>query len=389
MIRSLLMLFLIGSVVAGVSACMPAGLKRPLSLHEIDGGLKVGDIVDAHTGDVLSFPVLMAKLARARLIYVGESHTSKEDHRVQLKVLKGLHAQNRSLTLAMEMFPREVQPLLDRYASGEIPEEEFLKEVDWDRTWGYPFQLYRGIMTWARDQRIRIVGLNAPHEVVRKIAQSGLSSLTVTERNRVAREFHPDDPVHQEYLRRQYHLHQKESISDLNTFMEAQLAWEETMAETLVETLAAGAPDEQVVVLIGKGHISDRVGVPRLVRERLEQPGLSIAPVPLDYPGRTADPSIADYVWITDRPESLHRIRLGVVFRHAGSPTGGLEVLGVLPDSPAEKAGIKKGDILYRVDGTPVTSLEEVHRAISGRPVHELMLKRGGRSFSVNVTLSP
>jgi membrane-associated protease RseP (regulator of RpoE activity) len=205
----------------------------------------------------------------------------------------------------------------------------------------------------------------------------------------VAREFHPDDPVHQEYLRQQYRLHLKNNISDFNTFMEAQLAWEETMAETLVAALAASAPEEQIVVLIGKGHISDRVGVPRLVRERLEQPGLSIAPVPLDYPGRTADPGIADYVWITARPELLHRVRLGVVFRHAGSPTGGLEILGVLPDSPADKAGIKKGDILYRVDGTAVASLEEVHRAISGRPVHELTLKRGGRNITVSVTLSP
>ena len=383
-----LKLFVLGMVMTVQAACLPSGLRQHTNSQGLTGGLKVGEIVETSTGEVISYDTLMAELARARVIYVGETHTSSEDHRVQLQVLKGLYSQNRSLVLAMEMFPREVQPILDQYAKGLISDEVFLKEVNWDQVWGYPFQLYRGILTWARDHHIGIIGLNAPREIVSKIAQSGLSSLTVSERDRVARDFHPNDPAHQEYIRQQYRQHLKGSIADFNTFLEAQLAWEETMAETLAQTLTSSLPEEQIIVLIGKGHISDRVGVPRLTYERVEQAYRTIAPIPVDFPGRTADPNIADYVWITDRLEPLQRRRLGAMFRQLPSARG-LEIIGVLPETPAAKAGLRKGDILYMVDGAPVTSLEEAHKAFSSKTVHELLLKRDDQTLSLTVTLSP
>jgi uncharacterized iron-regulated protein len=383
-----LKLFLLGMVLTAQVACLPSGIRQHTNFREFSGGVKVGDILDTKTVEVISYNTLMSELARPRFIYVGETHVSGEDHRVQLKIVQGLYAQNRSLILAMEMFPREVQPILDQYINGSISEEVFLKEANWDQNWGYPFALYRAILTWAREQQIRIIGLNAPREIVSKISQSGLSSLTVSERDRVARDFHLNDQAHREYIRQQFHHHPKGHISDFDTFLEAQLAWEETMAETLAETATSSPPQVQIIVLIGKGHISDRVGVPRLTYERSEQDYRTVAPIPVDFPDRTADPNIADFVWITDRSEPVHRKRLGAMFRQLPSPMG-LEILGVLPDSPAARAGISKGDILYMVDGVPVTSLEEAHRAFSNKPIHEILLKRDGQTLSVTVTLLP
>jgi len=62
----------------------------------------------------------------------------------------------------------------------------------------------------------------------------------------------------------------------------------------------------------------------------------------------------------------MHRARLGVRFRPLPSSEG-LEILDVLPGSPAAKAGIKKGDILYLLDGKPATSLEEVRRGLANK----------------------
>jgi uncharacterized iron-regulated protein len=383
-----LKVFLLGMVLTVQVACLPSGLRQHSNFQDLTGGVRVGEIVNTNTEEVISYDTLMADLARARIIYVGETHISSEDHRVQLKILKGLYAQNRSLILAMEMFPREVQPILGQYKNALISEDGFLREVNWDQIWGYPFRLYRGILTWAREHQIEIIGLNAPREIVSKIAQSGLSSLTVSERNRVARDFHLNDQTHQEYIRQQYHHHPKGEISDFNTFLEAQLAWEETMAETLAQTLTSSPPETQIIVLIGKGHISDRVGVPRLTYERVEQVYRTIAPVPVDFPDRTTDPKIADFVWIVDKLEPVPRRRLGAMLRQLPSAKG-LEILGVLPDSAATKAGIRKGDILYMVDGVPVTSLEEAHKAFSNKAVHELLLKRDDKTLSVTVTLSP
>lgn len=381
-------LILAGIVVTLQIACATPGYRKDSRLQEPPEGLKVGDIIVTSTGEVVTRDALPAELAHARIVYVGETHTNVEDHRVQLQILRGLYSRNPSLTLAMEMFPREAQPLLDEYGKGLISEEAFLKEVRWDQIWGYPFALYRGILTWAKDHRVRIVGLNAPNEIVRKIARSGLSSLTASERDRVARDFHLNDSQHEAYVRRQFQQHQQDSLSDFHRFFEAQLAWEETMAETLAETLSSSNATEQVVVLVGKGHISDRVGLPKLTYERNVEPYRTVAPIVIDYPGRTADPRIADFVWLTDRSEPTHRARLGVRFRPLPSNKG-LEILDVLPGSPAAKAGLKKGDILYAIDGKPVTSLEDVRQSLTNKPTHELGLKRDQREMSVTVTLSP
>lgn len=380
---------LFGTILTLQVACGGTGALRRHEIPKPAAALKIGDIVATRTAEVLSRDALMAELAGARIIYVGESHPSIEDHRVQLQVMRELYARNPSLVLALEMFAREAQPLLDEYARGRLSEEELLKRGHWDQNWGYPFALYRGLLTWARDHGIRIVALNAPREVVSKIAHSGLASLTEKERDRVARDFHVNNPEHEAYVRRQYHQHLKDHISSFDTFFEAQLAWEETMAETLGRTLSSLPAEGQILVVIGKGHISDQVGVPLLTHHQVAVPFRTIAPLPIDYPERTADPGIADFVWLTDRSQQpRHRGRLGVKFRQLSAGKG-LEIVEVLPGSPAAKAGIKKGDVLIMLDGKPVLTLEDARRAITERLVHEVVLKREGKTVTVTVTLSP
>jgi len=381
--------FPLGIVLMLLTACAGPGPIKPARLPGPAVGLTVGEIVATRTGQILSQEMLMGQLAEVSIIYVGESHPNAEDHRVQLRIMQELRSRNSSLVLAMEMFPREAQTLLDEFTQGRLGEEEFLEEVRWDYNWGYSFALYRDLLVYARDQGMRIVGLNAPREVVSKIARSGLASLTAAERGRVARDFHVDNPKHEAYVRRQYDQHLKGSIGDFTTFFEAQLAWEETMAETLALTLASLPPEGQIIVAIGKGHLSDRVGVPMLTCHRTPASFRTVVPLPVNYPMSTADPDIADFVWLTNPSEQpRHRARLGVKLVPLAAGKG-LEIVEVLPESPAAQAGIKRGDILIKLDGNPVTSLEEVRRAFSDGLTHELVLKRHGKKVAVTVTLPP
>jgi serine protease DegS len=43
---------------------------------------------------------------------------------------------------------------------------------------------------------------------------------------------------------------------------------------------------------------------------------------------------------------------------------GGVAVTGVVPEGPADQAGLTKGDLLLSVDGQTVGSLRELYRAI-------------------------
>src|SRR6187455_918286 len=62
-------------------------------------------IVDTATGDTIDPDTLAARLAHAKLVIIGEEHTSVESHRVQLQVIRALEMAGRQVSIALEMFP--------------------------------------------------------------------------------------------------------------------------------------------------------------------------------------------------------------------------------------------------------------------------------------------
>ena len=290
----LALLLMAGCSTTGGSVQSHSAQLNPVELH-------VGDVIETATGNVISFDKLIGKLSKVSIVYVGEIHTSVEDHKVQLKILEKLSQGGRCVELAMEMFPAEAQPILDRYIQGEMTEEDFLKEVGWEEIWGFPYSLYRDLIDWQKEKHMPVLGLNAPNKVVRKIGRNGLGSLTPDERSRVARDFHLDDAANRARISKEYTVHQKGAIKDFQSFFEAQLAWEETMAQTLAQRLEQTGGKCIIVVAVGKGHITDRLGVPYLTRIRKPHEYRTVAPVPINYPFSTLDPDLADYVVITDK----------------------------------------------------------------------------------------
>src|SRR5205814_3882935 len=79
----------------------------------------------------LSFGELTDRLLEADLICVGESHDSELCHRVQLQIIKALHASDARIGVGMEMFQRPYQEALDQFIKGEIGEEEMLKATEY------------------------------------------------------------------------------------------------------------------------------------------------------------------------------------------------------------------------------------------------------------------
>ncbi|MFZ0927095.1 MAG: ChaN family lipoprotein [Syntrophobacteraceae bacterium] len=376
------------AVLLLMAACSTAGgLLKPPSARPSPVEFHVGDVVETATRKVIGFDELIAKLSDAAIVYVGETHTSEEDHKVQLEVLKKLSQGGRCVELAMEMFPEEAQPLLDRYLRGQMDEEDFLKEVRWQDVWGFPYSLYRGLIDWQKEKHMPVLGINAPIEVVRKIGRNGLDSLTPDERSRVARDFHLDDPANRLRVRKEYTAHEKDAIKDFESFFEAQLAWEETMAQTLAQRLEHTAGKCKIVVAIGQGHINGRLGVPYLTRLRKPHEYRTIAPVPIDYPYSTLDPNLADYVVITDKSEQFHRPRLGVTIQPAASGRG-VEILGILPGAPAAESDLRKGDIILSVNGSPVKTVEELQQALGqSGPDCKILIERDKKKMTIPVIL--
>lgn len=73
----------------------------------------------------------------------------------------------------------------------------------------------------------------------------------------------------------------------------------------------------------------------------------------------------------------------------AGSPYG-IVVADVVPGSPAEKAGLKRGDLLSEIDNQPVTSVDGVSSALDGLGPGshvEIQFRRGPSSYITQATL--
>lgn len=83
----------------------------------------------------------------------------------------------------------------------------------------------------------------------------------------------------------------------------------------------------------------------------------------------------------------LSCVLLFVVFSVTGIPTGRIAVLEVLPGGPAERAGLRKGDVLLAVDGKPVERMEDVTKVIAASPGKSVVLtvEREGQVLEIPV----
>jgi hypothetical protein len=85
------------------------------------------------------------------------------------------------------------------------------------------------------------------------------------------------------------------------------------------------------------------------------------------------------------------RVPLGVVPDYGNDADRGVRISGTVPGSPAEKAGLKEGDLILKWDDTDVASLYTLTDLLkSGKPGQKvkLVVVRGGKNVDVEATLA-
>jgi uncharacterized iron-regulated protein len=128
------------------------------------------------------------------VIFIGEEHGSRVSRRAELTLLKGLAERDSNLVLALEMFERDVQDVLDAYLSGKISEKTFLKQC---RPWpNYPKD-YRPLVEFAKRKEMPVIAANVPRRAAAAVAMANQISPDVIGEDRV-------------YLPKTLHLKSKE-----------------------------------------------------------------------------------------------------------------------------------------------------------------------------------
>ena len=355
-----------------------------------------GDIAHVPTGLAMSFDRMMDVVAAARLVCVGETHDNVHAHEAELRIIRDLARRFPGrIAIGMEMFRAPQQSTLDRWTRGELTELEFLKAVDWQRTWGLDFGYYRAILEFARDQHIDVVALNPSEMLQTQVEEHGVGGLPPDLAAELP-ELGTPDPWERTVMKAVYagHVH---SGAEFDAFFRVQRLWEESMAQHVVEYLKSPrGQGKAMITLTGGGHVEYGFGLPKNVLRRMPLPYVIIEPREIETPPakqmmNVKVPAIpllpADFVWwVAYEDLSAQTVHLGV--RMDDKAAYPLVVGKVEKGSPAEAAGVRPGDEITSFASHLVASLTELvywtgmlHKGDSTT----LTLRRAGATLDLRV----
>ena len=343
----------------------------------------VGTWLDPQTGDRLTATEVLGPASMRRIVLLGESHTSHEDHRWQLHALAGLQAHRQRLVIGFEMFPRAVQAALDDWAQGRGDEKAFLEAARWREVWGYDAGFYLPLFHFVRQNRLPMVALNVNRTLVSQVGAEGWAAVPVEVREGLS-DPAPASPAYRRSLAEVFaaklrhgaaggvaepaddQTDQEPTIEtilereDFGRFVEAQLTWDRAMAEALFEASRAD-PDALVVGILGRGHIEHGHGVPHQLADLGEDSVAVLLPIDSGAACESLAPQVADAVFLVTaddaQPAPAAKPRLGVMIEQAET---GVRVLDVVAGSVAAAAGVATGDVIVSAATFPVSRVAEL-----------------------------
>ncbi len=338
---------------------------------------------------------LVEQLRDKRVVLLGEHHDNIEHHRWQLQMITGLHVLNPNMVLGFEMFPRQGQPVLDRWVAGELTEDEFLKQVKWAEYWNFDSSLYLPMFHYARMNKIPMYALNVNRSLIHKVGAEGWDKVPDAEQEGVSKPA-PASQGYKKMLSSVFMSHGTKHGADakaedpmvtiladpgFNRFVESQSAWDRAMAEGIV----SGRQKNQgatMVAVMGSGHMMYRFGVPEQLMALGESKSVVLIPWDTEFEcsyinNQFADAVIGLRVSRFSEKERSERPRLGIYLEKG---EGGVLIKKVVPGSLAEKNELKENDLIIEMAGRPTTEAEQVMERVASMQLGTwlpIKIKRG------------
>ena len=294
---------------------------------------------------------IIPELLDKQVIFVGEQHNRFEHHINQLHIIQQFHKAGSDFCVGMEMFKKPYQGIIDAYLSDEIDEQAFLKQTRYFEEWGYDYHLYKPIIDFIKKNHIPLIALNLPEKITRQVSRSGIETLDPADKDLIPESLDFSDNRYAHDLREVFALHNgQETLQDFNYFYQAQVLWDETMAETAHQFLRE-TPRQKLIVLAGNGHLRHRYGIPIRLHRRIMTDSVVI------LQDEVLESGIADYVLQTTGMEGARSPKMGVAVENTEA---GLLVKSVADKSPAQMSGLEKGDIITRFNHIAIHSLADL-----------------------------
>lgn len=343
---------------------------------------------------------LLDRMAQREVVLLGEVHDDADHHYWQLQTLAALHARRPDMAIGFEMFPRRVQPVLDRWVAGELTVKEFLEQSEWHRNWNMPAELYLPLFEFARINRIPMLALNIERKLSRAITEKGWDAVPDAEREGLGRPAPPAE-AYRDGLFEVYLQHPtlrgkgskgakpKKGDEAFRFFVESQTAWDRAMAEALARRAGAGKP--LVVGVMGSGHLRHGHGVPHQLRALGVKNIGTLLPLSAGAECKEIRAGLADAVFmlpaqVAPKPAPP---RLGIQLE---DHPDGVRILAVTAGSLAEQTGLKRGDVILEMAGRPVKKVLVAISHVRLQPAGTwlpLLIKRGEETLELVVRFPP
>jgi uncharacterized iron-regulated protein len=295
------------ALVLALAGCAPAA-----STHEPAARPLAGRVWDVARARFVEPAALVAELARARFVLLGETHDDPEHHRGQAWIGEELLAAGRRPAVAFEMLrPEDAARIARQLAAAPRDADALAAAVDWAHS-GWPaFALYRPIVRAALDAGVPVVPANVPAAALREVLRGGLAALepALAERQALDRPLPPGEArAAAEEIRAVHCGRLPESM--VPGMAAAQRARDAAMADAMIEA----ATGDGAVLIAGRGHVRTDRGVPFYLRTRRPEARVASVAFVEARPGPATPAAYAetfgaaalpfDWVWFTPpRPD--------------------------------------------------------------------------------------
>lgn len=102
---------------------------------------------------------LLKAVLRSEIVLGADFHAFSQSQRIHLRILRDIPKSMR-VVLAVECFESRHQKWLDQWMNGKCTNEQLLEAVQWNESWGFPFQHYLPLFDLARERGWRLLALN-------------------------------------------------------------------------------------------------------------------------------------------------------------------------------------------------------------------------------------
>jgi len=269
-----------------------AAQSKTVMIKDTSTAVEVDTIISGNSGKAVSFDEMMLDLDNYQMIFVGEKHAIQSQHANELEIIKAVFKNNPSMEVGMEMFDRSYQPVLDLWSAGVLDEETFIRKVQWYANWRYDFALYKDILLFIKNNKIKMVALNIPNYIASRILVGGIENLSDADKSYLPKEIDTQNTAYRDYVKKAFNQHHFSDNVKFDDFFMAQCVWDEAMAESVASNLG----NKKIVVLAGNGHIQYKYGIPDRAFRRTGIPFRTIYQAAV---GDEIELSVADYIWIT------------------------------------------------------------------------------------------